>query len=442
MVTNFIAQFVAFMQVNLAFVLPIFDFLLKSFLLVALVIYFEKIMSPFFASHQRRQLWLLLLVLLGFLPIASVFLHEAVTNSPLPADMVLVDVPAPAVAPGDADVINLSGGWWRAIIPLYFLGLGLQLFKLILSFSQTRRLDQFAIFAAPRDARKLLKSLCESHGIERKIRLGTCDLTASPVTFGTMRPAIILPSTDYYKDLELLENVLIHELSHVKRFDHPTHLAAYFLASCNWFNPFMWISLNRLNLECEFACDDEVLRNEHRRTQFAKQLVNIARTGLLKLNPGLAAKPMVAKGQLTQRVENILHGNCITGEGRTHSSLVPIVALLLAFLLASAGKVFALNDSVSFSSDDLRLVYSEIPEYPQDAVDKGETGITQFTFRVDERGKVDPESIILLYSSPPLVFEDVSIAALRNFEFSPRKVNGRHVSTPGVLYSFEFELRM
>ena len=442
MVTNFVAQFVAFLQVNLAFVLPIFDFLLKSFLLVALVIYFEKIMSPFFASHQRRQLWLLLLVLLGILPIASVILHDAVTNSPLSSDMVLVDVPAPIISSSEVNVINLSGGWWRAIIPLYFLGLALQLFKIILSFSQTRRLDQFATYAAPKPARKLLKRLCVNNGIERKIRLGICDLTASPVTFGTMRPSIILPSAEYFEDLELLENILIHELSHIKRFDHPTHLAAYFLASCNWFNPFMWISLKRLNLECEFTCDDEVLRNEHRRTQFARQLVSIARTGLLKLNPGLAAKPMLAKGQLTQRVENILHGNCITGEGRTHSSLVPILALMFAFLLASAGRVFALSDGVSFVSDDLRLVYSEFPEYPQEAVDRGETGVTKFSFRVDERGRVDADSIVLLYSSPPMVFEDVSIAALKNFEFAPRKVNGRNVSTQGVYYSFAFNLRM
>lgn len=391
MVTHFIAQFVTFMQVNLAFVLPIIDFLLKSFLLVALVIYFEKIMSPFFASHQRRQLWLLLLVLLGFLPIASFVLHDAATNLSPATDLVLVDVSPPIVSAPSSEVIKLSGGWWLAIVPLYFLGLSLQLFKLILSFSQTRRLDQFAIYAAPSPARILLHKLCRENGIDRKIRLGTCDLTASPVTFGTMRPAIILPSDEYYEDLALLENVLIHELSHIKRFDHPTHLAAYFLASCNWFNPFVWISLKRLNLECEFACDDEVLRDENRRTQFARQLVSIARTGLLKLNPGLAAKPMVAKGQLTQRVENILHGHCISGSGRTHSSLMPIVALMFAFLLASTGKVLALSDGVSFTSDDLRLVYSELPIYPEDAVDRGETGITQFSFRVDERGRVDPE---------------------------------------------------
>ncbi|MCG8415363.1 MAG: M56 family metallopeptidase [Pseudomonadales bacterium] len=443
MVTDFTLQVVAFMQANLELLLPVLDLLFKSLLLLALVVYLEKISSPFFASHQRRQLWLLLLVLLGMFPLATLFLQDVANSLPLPADFTLVNVMPPELAFGTrAGEFLISGSWWTVVMVIYFVGLGWHLFKMLLSFSQTRRLDQFASYEIPDEARELLEQLRSQLGITRKIRLGDTHLTDSPVTFGTLRPTVIVPSTSYYDDLCLLENVLLHELGHIKRFDYLTYLAAYLLASCNWFNPFVWFALRRLSLESEFACDDEVLCSEQRRAEFANQLVSIARTSLLRTESKLAARAMASKGELTQRVEHILYGSCINQSGRTHSSFYPIAMLLCAFVLASAGKVFAIGEADGVSSENLRLVYSELPEYPQSAYEKGETGLTQFSFRVTAEGKVDPDSIIILYSSPQHTFDAASIAALKNFEFAPRRINGRNVATPGVMYSFRFDLRM
>ncbi len=443
MVTDFTLQVVAFMQANLELLLPVLDLLFKSLLLLALVAYLEKISSPFFASHQRRQLWLLLLVLMGMLPLATLFLQDVANSLPLPSDFTLVNVIPPELALGRrAGGFLFAGSWWTVVVVIYFVGLSWHLFKMLLSFSQTRRLDQFASYEIPDDARELLEQLRIQLGITRKIRLGDTHLTDSPVTFGSLRPTVIVPSASYYYDLCLLENVLLHELGHVKRFDYLTYLAAYLLASCNWFNPFVWIALKRLSLESEFACDDEVLCSEQRRTEFASQLVSIARSSLLRTESELAARAMASKGELTQRVEHILYGSCITRSGRTHSSFYPIAMLLCAFVLASAGKVFAIGDANNVSSEGLRLLYSELPEYPQSAYEKGETGLTQFSFKVTAEGRVDPDSIIILYSSPQHIFDTVSIAALKKFEFAPRRINGRSVSTPGVLYSFRFDLRM
>jgi len=92
-------------------------------------------------------------------------------------------------------------------------------------------------------------------------------------------------------------------------------------AAAYWFHPLAWYALHRLRLECECACDDDVIHAGARRTDYAQQLVNLARS--LQATRLAAAVPMTRKNSLEQRIKALFD------EGRSHQPLCNQVAKAL-----------------------------------------------------------------------------------------------------------------
>src|SRR5207247_8990963 len=83
--------------------------------------------------------------------------------------------------------------------------------------------------------------------------------TALLVTFGVLRPRIILPRDSATWSDDRLNVVLTHELAHIQRFDWLVQMLAEIGRIIYWFNPLFWILCRRLRHESEHACDDAVL---------------------------------------------------------------------------------------------------------------------------------------------------------------------------------------
>ncbi len=423
------------------------DFLLKSGLLVVLACYLQLSASPFIRSTQTRVLWILTIVMLALLPLSSALLGRLLDSSQLAPMLSLLTVVVPSAL--DSGPVNAESGSFHillwAVFICYALGVAFHGIRLSRSIVKMRHIRREADYAVPHAAAMLLERLRRRSGIRRRILLGLSDMAASPVTMGTFTPIIILPSRGYYGDQALLENVLTHELGHIRRYDHVSFIACYILAASCWANPFIWFALRRLSLEAEFACDDDVLSQGDRNLEFASQLVGIARSSL-ETAPDptltLAGSSLHGRGQLSRRVNHILHENYRSASGRCHATRLPVAALILAFVVISGGRLLVAGDADSYLSEDLRLVYAELPEYPEAAWRSRSTGAMQFSFRVDATGKIDPTSIHVIHSSANQILYDASLAALDSFQYSPRKLKGRSVPTSGVSYTFEYDIRI
>jgi len=115
--------------------------------------------------------------------------------------------------------------------------------------------------------------------IARPVRLRLCDDPAAmPLTWGFLRPLVILPSAaaDWQEDRRRI--VLSHELAHIARNDWFLQVCAELARAVYWFHPLVWMAADRLRQESELACDDCVLNSGIQPSEYASQLLDLARS--------------------------------------------------------------------------------------------------------------------------------------------------------------------
>src|SRR5262249_22944529 len=81
-----------------------------------------------------------------------------------------------------------------------------------------------------------------------------------PVTFGVVRPIVLLPSSFMSLDTDAQYAITCHELLHVRRRDWLVTLVEEFIAAIFWFHPAFWWLLAHARLAREQLVDAEVVR--------------------------------------------------------------------------------------------------------------------------------------------------------------------------------------
>lgn len=118
----------------------------------------------------------------------------------------------------------------------------------------------------------------------------------TPVTYGLLKPKIILQSY-ILEDEELLKYVMMHELTHIKKFHILFNHIVNFVACVFWCNPLLIISLKYLEQDIEIYTDKEVIsrlgdtietRKDYCKSMFQLMSNSVKRDEVsLKLNPNL-----------------------------------------------------------------------------------------------------------------------------------------------------------
>ena len=118
----------------------------------------------------------------------------------------------------------------------------------------------------------------------------------TPVTYGLLKPKIILQSY-ILEDEVLLKYVMMHELTHIKKFHILFNHIANIVACVFWCNPLLIISLKYLEQDIEIYTDKEVIsrlgdtietRKEYCKSMFQLMSNSVKRDEVtLKLNPNL-----------------------------------------------------------------------------------------------------------------------------------------------------------
>lgn len=203
------------------------------------------------------------------------------------------------------------------------------------------------------------------------------------VTAGVWRPKILLPrgAADWASDR--IRVVLCHELSHVRRSDSGVHLLAGVVRALYWFNPLVWIACRSLRHESERACDDDVMRLGTSGSDYAGELLDIARA----LRPVIwsPAAGMARPSSLQRRVHAMLNP---TIDRRPLSwsrrVLIASIALLTAVMVAGSGSAAQALGS-AFSGAFVDALNNAIPNVTFTLTNTA-TG-ENFTVRADADGR-------------------------------------------------------
>lgn len=79
----------------------------------------------------------------------------------------------------------------------------------------------------------------------------------TPIVLGVIKPKIYLPS---FLSRGEKEYILLHEQTHIRRFDHVIKLVSFFALCIHWFNPLVWVAFFLSGKDMEMACDEAVIK--------------------------------------------------------------------------------------------------------------------------------------------------------------------------------------
>ncbi len=194
---------------------------------------------------------------------------------------------------------------------LWLIGVVLLGFGTVVRFAGSFRLLRGSLPLEDDEWAHSLVEIQRIRGIRRRISLlqnGSVDV---PMTCGTFRPVVVIPS-DFKGTPAEVRRILLHELAHIARFDVAWQLIGRIACAFYWFHPLAWWSLRRMREEQEHACDDWVLQAGERASDYADQLLAIARAKRRRMQLSTAIG-MVQRTKLEKRIRLLLSNECSHG---------------------------------------------------------------------------------------------------------------------------------
>ena len=155
---------------------------------------------------------------------------------------------------------------------------------------------------------RLFSELCQRLRIRRKIDLREHSRPIIPLTCGMFQPTIVLPELANDWDQPMQPSVLLHELTHIRRRDVFWLLVGRLACTMYWFHPLVWFALRQLRQCSEHACDAAVIDAGERASDYAEQLLEVARLCNASHTLSLSAA-MVDDNSLQHRVESLFDKN-------------------------------------------------------------------------------------------------------------------------------------
>jgi beta-lactamase regulating signal transducer with metallopeptidase domain len=285
------------------------------------------------SSGTRFAVWFSTLMAIAALPLFGSFVWSHVVSAGI----------------ATRRAITLPGSWaiylfgaWAAIAAWLLIGIGRGVWHLHVLRKSCLPVDPAAL-----DAR--LQGTLAHNRSKRPAKLYTSHLVHVPTAVGLLKPAILLPPWAMQElSPDELNQILLHELAHLRRWDDWTNLTQKVVKALLFFHPAVWWIEKRVSLEREMACDDAVLAETASPRAYAECLTRLAEKMLMQRSVTLAQAALGRIRQTSLRVAQILDVNRSTKASRVWK---PVVSVALGFAvvcvagLSRAPRLIAFSDS-------------------------------------------------------------------------------------------------
>ncbi|HEV2146346.1 MAG TPA: M56 family metallopeptidase, partial [Longimicrobiaceae bacterium] len=236
---------------------------------------------------------------------AEPFIVSAASAAPEVASPAAEAATASPPAEGLAVRPGLAADWQVLLLLTWLAGAGLLTLRLGYGLTRVWWLERRATEITDDEWVRAVDALTRRLRVGRIVTLLRGPGATVPMTWGLIRPVVLLPEEADAWDDERRVAVLAHELAHVRRWDALTQWAAHLALALFWFNPLVWIACRRMREEREHACDDAVLALGTQPTRYAGHLLEIVRALGTAEGPA-AALAMARRSQFEGRLLAIL----------------------------------------------------------------------------------------------------------------------------------------
>ena len=150
----------------------------------------------------------------------------------------------------------VSERFWKLLTYVWLFGVAAILFYIIIEYVRIKKLTAESVPFS-------------ELGIDNVF---ICNRIDTAFIFGIINPRIYLPER---LDRTQSENIVAHELVHIKRKDYLWKLIGFILLMVYWFNPLMWLAYVLFCRDIEFACDEQVISgmNKDQRKAYSDTLL-------------------------------------------------------------------------------------------------------------------------------------------------------------------------
>lgn len=281
--------------------------------------------------------------------------------------------------------------WINQYIPflvnIWFLGSLLFLFRLANSLSEIRGLRKSSTPISDVQFEKIAFRLAGKMGLKTDIQLRISQFGISPLTFGAIRPIILLPAGLIFQlSPTQLEAIIAHELAHVKRHDYLINLVLSGLEVIFFYHPCYWWMNQTVKELRENAADDLAIKAGVEPKDLATglaQVLNFARQ-----NP-----PELALSASKKRNPTLLRIKRMLGYKTENYPQTPIISIpmLLTLFLSAALMASAQQDSpkseLTWAGKNLATQLEIIPVWdtlPTPSLKSSITGDHRFSITTDD----------------------------------------------------------
>ena len=243
-----------------------------------------------------------------------------------------------------------------SLIMIWAAGLIFLLIRICLGLYGAHRLTKQGKRISGSLWQQLLQRFLNAISIRRKISLLSHDKVNTPLTWGVIKPVVILPAEAGNWTKDQCSSALFHELSHIKRSDFLIKILSRLSCSLYWFNPLSWFVFRLMKKEQEKACDELVLKAGVKPSTYAANLLSIKKAGQIQWNPPAAVLGAVGKSQLNERLLAILKHQLKPKEVKMKTKILLSIFVIAAITFiglarpsqsaASSGKIFPDKDTV------------------------------------------------------------------------------------------------
>jgi len=254
---------------------------------------------------------------------------------------------------------------------------------------------------------------------------------STPLTWGALRPVILLPAYASGWTAEKRDWAIRHEQAHIAARDWLWQTFSQAMTAVFWFHPLVWLAAAKLRAEAERAADDAVLCAGADAPEYASQLVEVARHW--GASSVAAAVGMVHSPAIENRIAAILNP-ALRRRPASRAAVLAIFATMAALVVPLAAYQSAQGGEVHHIGEPglsaPRVLSKVDPEYTQEARAAKIQGVVILSVEIDEYGHA--QNITVTRSLDPGLDANAA-AAVEVWTFQPGEKDGKPVRVAATI---------